>query len=82
MKVTFTLLTSVAFAAIGLSVTSLPAQEAAPASDAGTLSKEAADAAHRKRPYSPYADRKFPTRPFFGDTHLHTGSSFDAGAFG
>ena len=52
------------------------------ASDAGTLTKEAADAAHKKRPYSPYADRKFPTRPFFGDTHLHTGSSFDAGAFG
>ena len=35
-----------------------------------------------KRPYSPYADRKFPTRPFFGDTHLHTGFSMDAGAFG
>ena len=24
----------------------------------------------------------FPTRPLFGDTHLHTGWSFDAGAFG
>jgi hypothetical protein len=34
------------------------------------------------RPYSPYADRNFPTRPLFGDTHLHTGASFDAGAFG
>lgn len=30
----------------------------------------------------PYAKRKFPTRPFFGDTHLHTGFSMDAGAFG
>ena len=34
------------------------------------------------RPYSPYAGRNFPSRPFFGDTHLHTGFSMDAGAFG
>src|SRR6476619_2662241 len=32
--------------------------------------------------YSPYAGRNFPTRPFFGDTHLHTSLSFDAGAAG
>ena len=25
-----------------------------------------------KRPYSPWAGRNFPTRPLFGDTHLHT----------
>ncbi len=36
----------------------------------------------RSRAYSPYADRDFPTRPFFGDTHLHTSFSMDAGAFG
>src|ERR1700712_1110125 len=35
-----------------------------------------------KPPYSPYANRSFPTRPFFGDTHLHTSLSFDAGAAG
>ncbi|MDF2233815.1 DUF3604 domain-containing protein [Albimonas sp. CAU 1670] len=35
-----------------------------------------------RRAYSPYADRSFPTRPFFGDTHLHTSFSMDAGAFG
>ena len=35
-----------------------------------------------KRAYSPYAGRNFPSRPFFGDTHLHTSFSFDAGAFG
>ena len=35
-----------------------------------------------KPPYSPYANRDFPTRPFFGDTHLHTSFSMDAGAFG
>ena len=33
-------------------------------------------------PYSPPAGRNFPTRPFFGDTHLHTSFSMDAGAFG
>ncbi|TDJ35716.1 MAG: DUF3604 domain-containing protein, partial [Gammaproteobacteria bacterium] len=32
--------------------------------------------------YSPYAGRSFPTFPLWGDTHLHTGNSFDAGAFG
>ena len=31
--------------------------------------------------YSPYAQRDYPTRPLFGETHLHTMSSFDAGAF-
>src|SRR5579862_5264050 len=35
-----------------------------------------------KRPYSPYAGRTFPTRVFWGDTHLHTSFSMDAGAFG
>ncbi|MGS4948026.1 DUF3604 domain-containing protein [Meridianimarinicoccus sp. RP-17] len=35
-----------------------------------------------ERPYSPFADRNFPVRPFFGDTHLHTSFSMDAGAFG
>jgi hypothetical protein len=32
--------------------------------------------------YSPYAGRNFPDRVFWGDTHLHTGMSMDAGAFG
>ena len=33
-------------------------------------------------PYSPYAQRNFPNMPLWGDTHLHTAISFDAGAFG
>lgn len=32
--------------------------------------------------YSPYAERGFPSKVFWGDTHLHTSTSFDAGAFG
>ncbi len=39
-------------------------------------------AAEKKVPYSPYAHRNFPDRPLWGDTHLHTAISFDAGAFG
>ncbi|MGI9289898.1 MAG: DUF3604 domain-containing protein [Gammaproteobacteria bacterium] len=32
--------------------------------------------------YSPYAGRNFPTQVYWGETHLHTGMSLDAGAFG
>jgi hypothetical protein len=53
------------------------------AQDTGNLGQEEADLAHKRPPvYSPYAERNFPTRPFFGDTHLHTSFSMDAGAFG
>ena len=32
--------------------------------------------------YSPYAGRGYPTQVYWGDTHLHTALSVDAGAFG
>jgi hypothetical protein len=55
---------------------------AAQTTDIGTLDKDAAEKAFpAKPPYSPYAGRNFPTRPYFGDTHLHTSYSMDAGAF-
>jgi Protein of unknown function (DUF3604) len=75
---TKTLITIAALLAI--SFTAFAADETT--TDIGTLDKDKAGEAFKKRPYSPYADRKFPTRPFFGDTHLHTGFSMDAGAFG
>ena len=51
--------------------------------DSGTLDKETAAKVYPSKPgYSPYAGRNFPTRPLFGDTHLHTAMSFDAGMFG
>src|SRR6187397_3625165 len=51
--------------------------------DTGTMDKETvAKSFPNKPPYSPYAGRNFPTRPLFGDTHLHTSFSMDAGAFG
>lgn len=34
------------------------------------------------RPYSPYADRAFPANVYFGDTHVHTALSADAGGGG
>jgi hypothetical protein len=52
------------------------------AQDVGAPTKEQLQQALPKPSYSPYADRDFPTRPFFGDTHLHTSFSMDAGAFG
>ncbi|MEJ2140411.1 MAG: DUF3604 domain-containing protein [Gammaproteobacteria bacterium] len=32
--------------------------------------------------YSPYAQRAFPSQVYWGETHLHTGLSLDAGLFG
>jgi hypothetical protein len=52
-----------------------------PTTDIGDFDRDAAKKAFKK-PYSPYAGRNYPTRPLFGDTHLHTSASMDAGAFG
>ena len=46
-----------------------------------TLSTEDAPAIERPT-FSPYADRRFPTKVLWGDTHLHTSNSLDARAFG
>ncbi|MGE0624752.1 MAG: DUF3604 domain-containing protein [Pseudomonadales bacterium] len=44
---------------------------------------EQVSGAFPKRPdYSPYTSSRIPTRVYFGDTHLHTSFSMDAGAFG
>jgi Protein of unknown function (DUF3604) len=52
------------------------------AQDVGTPSKESLEAVQTKRPYSPYAGGAVPNRVYWGDTHLHTSFSMDAGAFG
>ena len=50
--------------------------------DIGSPSKSNVDTAAHKRPYSPYAGGAVPNRVYWGDTHLHTSFSMDAGAFG
>ena len=40
------------------------------------------DAYPKRDDYSPYANRNFPSNVYWGDTHVHTGMSMDAGAFG
>jgi len=37
---------------------------------------------HKEPGYSPYAGRNYPVRPYFGDQHVHTAWSVDAGASG
>ncbi|MBO9410968.1 MULTISPECIES: DUF3604 domain-containing protein [unclassified Ruegeria] len=51
----------------------LVAQEAPP---------EASSSVLKGTPYSPYADRAYPERVLFGDTHVHTALSADAGGGG
>jgi len=56
---------------------------AAEQTDIGSADKAQLEKVHPSKPaYSPYAGRTFPTLPLFGDTHLHTSYSLDAGAFG
>ena len=49
------------------------------ASDAGAPAKDLLASGFV---YSPYAKRGIPERPLWGDTHLHTSLSMDAGLFG
>jgi len=72
-----------AFAMVGcLSLAALAASQAG-TPGLGAPEKEQAERVFPAKPaYSPYAGRNFPTLPLFGDTHLHTAFSMDAGAFG
>src|SRR4051812_37529837 len=76
-------LVSVMFLGAGLAIAPTPVISQEVRTDIGTFDKATADQVFPAKPsYSPYAGRNFPTRPFFGDTHLHTSLSVDAGAFG
>ena len=52
------------------------------ASDIGKPAPEVLKGLYPGKAYSPYAKRTFPSRVFWGETHLHTGLSLDAGLFG
>lgn len=65
---------------ISLSLTLLVLSACKPETAAPEASTATADAAAMPAATSPAP--AFPERPFFGDTHLHTSYSVDAGAFG
>ncbi len=53
-----------------------------PASAQFVPSSESLQGLYPGKAYSPYAKRSFPSFVYWGDTHLHTGYSMDAGLFG
>src|SRR5512134_3506228 len=60
-----------------------------PPTGAGTLTADVGEIQpadptkfHKEPGYSPYAGRRYPERPYFGDEHVHTAWSMDAGGFG
>ena len=55
---------------------------AAQASDIGNPDPEVLKGLYPGKTYSPYAQRSFPNQIYWGETHLHTGLSLDAGLFG
>ena len=59
------------------------AQQESPMSDIGVYDNATAKQAWGERDsYSPYVKQAYPTRVFWGDTHLHTALSVDATVFG
>jgi hypothetical protein len=52
------------------------------ANDMGKPNTEVLKGIYTGSTYSPYAQRSFPSRVYWGETHLHTGVSLDAGLFG
>ncbi|MBW2425879.1 MAG: DUF3604 domain-containing protein [Deltaproteobacteria bacterium] len=66
----------------GVALAAPASAQNSPGLSPGESDKQKIDKALGTKPYSPYADRKYPSRPLFGDTHLHTGFSMDAGIFG
>ncbi len=52
------------------------------AQDSWVTSPDTLNTAYTGKVYSPYAMRAIPERPLWGDSHLHTSLSMDAGLFG
>ena len=52
------------------------------AQDGGKPDVEIIKGLYPGKTYSPYAKRSFPGNVYWGDTHVHTGLSLDAGVFG
>jgi uncharacterized protein DUF3604 len=65
-----------------VAITALTLPGVALASDIGSPAPEVLKGLYPGKAYSPYAQRSFPSRVYWGETHLHTGLSLDAGLFG
>jgi hypothetical protein len=52
------------------------------AQDIGSADPKVISGLYPGKAYSPYAQRNFPSNVYWGETHLHTGLSLDAGVFG
>jgi hypothetical protein len=53
-------------------------QERPPVGDVGEINPAVAARQFKKPGFSPYAGRNYPTRVYWGDSHLHTAMSLDA----
>lgn len=67
--------------AVTKSETSAPQQESIAKAEPAAMAKQVAIPADKKH-YSPNVGDTFPDNVFFGDTHLHTSYSTDAGMVG
>ncbi len=65
-----------------VAITALTLPGVALAQDIGSPDPEVIKGLYPGKTYSPYAQRSFPSRVYWGETHLHTGVSLDAGLFG
>jgi hypothetical protein len=69
-------------AAAALVATLAAAPTLTSAMDFGGATPEINNDLYPGKTFSPYAQRAFPSRVYWGETHLHTGLSLDAGLFG
>jgi len=71
---------------VGLAVLSLSlfaySESSSAASSNSVAAQDAPPPGDKKVEYSPYPEKSFPNNVFFGDTHLHTSFSTDAGMVG
>ena len=74
-------LSTIAMAAVALFLVSATAYGQG-LGEAHQIDEEMANRSLSTQGYSPYAGRTYPTRVYWGDQHVHTGWSVDAGGFG
>jgi hypothetical protein len=82
MKVIRNVLVLIFISTLPLVVTLLILPGMTLASDIGSPNLEVIKGLYPGKTYSPFAQRSFPSQVYWGETHLHTGLSLDAGLFG